>query len=325
MELCEWYTGGSGVSPGASAPFKIQVSGSSASPITVTVSGSPSGVSARFTYCPAPPKGTKNTATSCTVSSLNGTQTFLAALDVPSSASNGEAVTLTAKASSGSTAIASTSAGTTVVKSAPAGNGGGGAQQPGGGGGSRTSPGSSNGGSSPGSNGTTGSNTSYGGGSQLGSGAGAPSPAAVAAGTGDPLAFTAGPLRKFLPLINGGSPTRGNGNVGTQLPSIPPAPDLPTAKPAAYHGTASGPLSRQMLGTQLLGLAALCAAVGIVLIRFWRRKPNPALAQGAAATAAGAVAGTGAGTATVPVPGTGPGGGRGGWRRFLPWRTTGTS
>ena len=307
VTLCEAvsYKGSSGVSPGSQPPFSIEVStqNGSAETVTVTLSASPSGVTPRFTNCPPPPANVKNTATSCTIGSLNGTQTFLAALDVPANASNGQTVSLGAQAKAANPNLkVSQWASTTVVKSTSTGGGG----SPGGG----QNTGSKN----TGGSGQTGSNGSGGTGSQRG--AGSPSASAVAAGTGNPLAYSAGPLRKFLPMINGGSPKTG-GNIGAQLPSIPPAGTLPTARPAGYRASPSGPLSRQMLGTQLLALAALCAAGGIVLIKFWRRKPNPALAAGTATAATGAAGGT-AGLAPTRT-----GLGRGGWRRFLPRRGPG--
>lgn len=306
-QLCDSVSskGGSGVSPGASAPFSIQVSttGGTASNVVVTISanrGTP-----RLTTCPGKTGTDSNHYPTCTIATLNGSQTILAAVDVPASASNGQNVTLTVTTYSTDPAInvPGASASIPVVKSAPPSGTSG--NPP-----SGTGPGTQTGGSNPPPTGTTGLNGpaglqyggSPGGGTPGSVSAGAPVASAVTAGTGDPLAYTAGPLRKFLPLINGGSPTKGNGGISPQLPSIPPTGVLPTAKPASYHGIASGPLSRQMLGTQLIGLAALCAAIGIVLIRFWRRTPRPPLAGRAAVAGAG---GAGAGGAAAAADATG--------------------
>lgn len=75
----------------------------------------------------------------------------------------------------------------------------------------------------------------------------------------------------FLPLTNG-KPLGREGNVAPQLPAVQPAvqphgKQLP-AVPAA------NPLSPQVVGTQLLGLAALWAAVGTVLATLRRRRPK---------------------------------------------------
>ena len=298
VTLCEQVTyTGSGVSPGGSTPFTIKVwtTGGPASDVVVTLSGTPSGVTPRFTSCPSPPSGVKNTATSCTVSPLNGAQTFLAALDVPSSASNGETVTLNPQATAANPNLkVNTWAPATVSKSAPASNNGGVQTNTGSGGNPGRGVTGPGGGGSPG-----GSPGSAGSGSQGGGGAGGAPASAGTVAMDTPLAYSAGPLQN-LPLING-SPARGGGDISTQLPSIPPGSTVPGARPAGYRASPSGPLSRQMLGTQLLGLAALCAAAGIVLTRFWRRKTEAATGTGAAGTPASA-------------------GGPRGWRRFLPRR-----
>jgi hypothetical protein len=237
-------------------------------------------------------------------------------------------VTLTATTTSQTPAInvPGDSASTSVVTSTPTRSGGG--VQPVSGGGGGTLSGATTGGSAShptGSDGSTGpSGSGYAGG---GAAAGAPNPAAVAAGTGNPLAYSAGALRKFLPVINGGSP-KTPGSISAQLPSIPPTVTDPTAGPAGYHGTASGPLSRKMLGTQLLGLAALCAALGIVLVRFWRRKAHPAAARPGNAAAAGpAIVGPAAAlpAAAGPAAAAGQVGRLSGWRRLLPGRTASPS
>lgn len=268
VQLCETVSpGNSQVSPGGSAPFTISISTSGSTSATVTVTLTATGGTPRFTDCPgSPPSG----GTTCTMSWPSGTQTLQAAVDVPSSAGNGATATLTAKAAADNPDISvSEQAAVPVVKNPPPHQPNGGNHQTG----IKQQGNQSNG--------------------QQG-GAGSPSASAIAAGNGNPLAFTAGPLRKFLPLIDGGS-----GNVGADLPSIPPS----AALPAGYHGVASGPLSRQMIGTQLLGLAALCAAIGIVMVRLWRRKPQPAAAIGTTAT---------------PAPAAGDG--YRGWLRFLPKR-----
>jgi hypothetical protein len=301
VSLCEQVTHtGPDVSPGGSTPFTIEVSatGGPASDVVVTLSGTPSGVTPRFTRCPAPPTGTKNTATSCTISSLNGTQEFDAALYAPASAANGETVTLNPQATAANPNLkVNTWAPATVMKSGSTGTGNGGGQANTGSGvnhGAGTT-GSSSGGSPNGSAGSAGS------GSQGAGGAGGTPASAGAVALDTPLTSSAGPVEN-LPLING-SPARGGGDISTQLPSIPPGGTASAARPAGYRASPSGPLSRKMLGTQLLGLAALCAAVGIVLTRFWRHKP-------------GAATGTGAGGAQDLAPARGPRG----WRRFLPGR-----
>jgi hypothetical protein len=126
--------------------------------------------------------------------------------------------------------------------------------------------------------------------------------------TGTGLPTPAGGLAPFglsgptLPAFSGlpftASP---GGNVGPLFPSISASGQAGSTGLAAGSQAgdgapapvaAVGPLGRQLLGTQLLGLAALFAAIGIVIARFTLRTPRLALAgaRGAARKAANGVA-----------------------------------
>ena len=69
------------------------------------------------------------------------------------------------------------------------------------------------------------------------------------------------------------------GSAAASLPKVAAEPN-PAPQPAPGRGTEAaadrGPLNRQMVGTQMLGLAALCAAVGIVIARLTLRGHRPA-------------------------------------------------
>ena len=116
-----------------------------------------------------------------------------------------------------------------------------------------------------------------------------------------------GPARRIFPdRARWGHHHHPGGSIGSLLPSIPAATPGPVAQSAAGAGAAApvaniGPLDRRLMGTQLIALAALCAAIGIVIARFTLRTPRPVVVagkssgSGAAATgaAAGLVAGQG--------------------------------
>jgi hypothetical protein len=92
-----------------------------------------------------------------------------------------------------------------------------------------------------------------------------------------------------LPLV---APSAG-GNAGALLPAVTPSPV--NQQPAPGDGTAAvantSPLNRRLMGTQLLALAALCAAIGLVIARFTLRSPRPLPSgAGTAATGTGAAA-----------------------------------
>jgi hypothetical protein len=78
-----------------------------------------------------------------------------------------------------------------------------------------------------------------------------------------------------LPLV---APSAG-GNVGAILPSISAVTPSPLTQEGPGNGTAAvantSPLNRRLMGTQLLALAALCAAIGLVIARFTLRSPRP--------------------------------------------------
>lgn len=80
-----------------------------------------------------------------------------------------------------------------------------------------------------------------------------------------------------LPQISPGNLTQNPASAANLFPKIPGQPNpAPQAAPGG-HGTEAaaaadhGPLDKQLLGTQMLGLAALCAAVGIVVARLTLR------------------------------------------------------
>jgi hypothetical protein len=124
-----------------------------------------------------------------------------------------------------------------------------------------------------------------------------------------PVTTTTGGLPSTtLPLVPGGVSSVSGGNVGGLLPSIPAVTPSPSALPAAGLGAPApvanvGPLDRRLMGTQLIALAALCAAIGIVIAKFTLRTPRPAIAAikptGGGGAAGPAAAGAGAGTATA--------------------------
>ena len=140
-----------------------------------------------------------------------------------------------------------------------------------------------------------------------------------------PVTATGGLPSTTLPLVPGGVTSSPGGNVGGLLPSIPADTPSPAAQPAAGAAAVPvanvGPLDRRLMGTQLIALAALCAAIGIVIARFTLRTPRPAVAAakpasgGAAAMASATAAGiatTGSGTADGPSSATGGVAGKGG-------------
>jgi hypothetical protein len=77
-----------------------------------------------------------------------------------------------------------------------------------------------------------------------------------------------------LPTVGAGNLPRPSGNAASLFPTIGAKPN-PAPQIAPGGGTEAaadhGPLNRQLLGTQMLGLAALCAAVGIVIARLTLR------------------------------------------------------
>lgn len=79
----------------------------------------------------------------------------------------------------------------------------------------------------------------------------------------------------FLALANG-KPPGGSPNISPRLPSIPARPTNPPVTRVAAN-----PLSPQVIGAQLLGLAALWAAIGTVVAALWRRTPRAAAPAGA--------------------------------------------
>jgi hypothetical protein len=93
-----------------------------------------------------------------------------------------------------------------------------------------------------------------------------------------PSAAVAAGVPGWFRALASGRPAGGSRNVSAQLPSIPADRGSPPVTQAA------DPTSRQVVGTQLLGLAALCAAVSTVLATLRRRRPP---AAGAAGTAEG--------------------------------------
>lgn len=103
------------------------------------------------------------------------------------------------------------------------------------------------------------------------------SPTPTPAATPLPAFGLSGPLLPpFTALPLTASP---GGNVGPLFPPVTGAGPTPTIQPASGAGApapaaAVGPLSRQLLGTQLIGLAALLAAIGIVVARFTLRTPR---------------------------------------------------
>jgi hypothetical protein len=67
-------------------------------------------------------------------------------------------------------------------------------------------------------------------------------------------------------------------DAASLFPTIGAEPNpAPQAAPGrgAQAAADNGPLDRQLLGTQMLGLAALCAAVGIVIARLTLRGHRP--------------------------------------------------
>ena len=116
-----------------------------------------------------------------------------------------------------------------------------------------------------------------------------------------------------LPLVPGGVTSTTGGNIGPLLPSIQAVTPSPSALPPAGLGAPApvanaGPLDRRLMGTQLIALAALCAAIGIVIAKFTLRTPRPAIAAvrpaGGGAAAATAAAGTGNASAGTPAADT---------------------
>ena len=82
-----------------------------------------------------------------------------------------------------------------------------------------------------------------------------------------------------LPQVPLGSLGRPAGNAASMFPTIGAEPN-PAPQAAPGHGTEAaaadhGPLDKQLLGTQMLGLAALCAAVGILIARLTLRGHRP--------------------------------------------------
>jgi len=93
------------------------------------------------------------------------------------------------------------------------------------------------------------------------------------------------------------------GNIGSLLPSIPAVTPTPGTGPApdgrAAQAASIGPLDRRLVGTQLIALAALCAAIGIVIARMTLRTPRPA--PSAASAGGGSGAGTGKQAPSAPA------------------------
>jgi len=210
----------------------------------------------------------------CKITTLNSGQTIelQAAVAIPQSSTNGERVKLTAKTTSTTPKVSLKASGTITV----------------------TVPASPSAGSS------------------LASSSGA------AAGTGSFDTGTLGLASGSLPLVPAFPVTsRPGGNIGALLPSIPavtPSPGTGNAPDgaAAARAASVGPLDRRLVGTQLIALAALCAAIGIVIAKLTLRNPrplpssaagggNPRASAGAVVTAADKAAK--AGTAEDPVAG----------------------
>jgi hypothetical protein len=88
----------------------------------------------------------------------------------------------------------------------------------------------------------------------------------------------------LLPLVTGGSVTSSaRGNVGVLFPSVPAGTPSPSAQPPARSGRPApvaevGPLGRRQVGTQLIALAVLFAAIGIMIAKLTLRTPRPSVA-----------------------------------------------
>jgi hypothetical protein len=79
-----------------------------------------------------------------------------------------------------------------------------------------------------------------------------------------------------LPQISPGNLIQRPSATGPLLPTIGAEPNPAAQAAPGGHGTEAaaaehGPLDKQLLGTQMLGLAALCAAVGILVARLTLR------------------------------------------------------
>jgi len=278
------------VQPGHPAQYtiKVQPTGGAATDVTVQVSVSPGSFPApAFSVC-----GSGDGTQTCTLGAMqaNNTTELQAQDAVPSNASSGSAVTLTAKVTGvakGATTQGSVSeiASVSVVAApshttppptkttgptSPPGH----HNKSGGGGGGGS------GGGSGGSGSGHGSNSGSGVGTNLGNGLGN--------GLGTKLGFTPGnfsPTGNLDPL-SGLTGTGSGADPSSLFPTISPSPgpsgtggSPPTASGgrAPYHPTSVAdvlPLNKGQIGGQVAGLAALALGIIIAVVRMSVRKPR---------------------------------------------------
>lgn len=256
------------------------------------LAATPAPAAPRFTACPS------GHTRSCAVSTLRAGQSLelRAVMAVPTSATRGEHVKLTAEATAITPKLA-VSASATATVAGPAGS-------------SPAKPSAHHPAAASAAKAPTAS-------------AGKPRAASVTRG----LSPGSLPLVAPMPPLIAGPVTRPGGNLRSLLPLVPPARSGPVAAAggdiraglplpaprtpgsaapvparADVAPTASAtPLNRGLLGTQMLALAALCAAIGIVFVTFAMRKPRLAYCAGQPAGTAPTATSSSSASAATPV------------------------
>ena len=291
-QLCVTVTAAANsVQPGHPAAYTIDVepTGGAATDVTVQISASGSFPAPTFTVC-----GSGDGTQTCTLGAMaaNKTAEMQAQDAVPSGASSGGSVTLTAKVTgvaSGATTQGSVSGIASVgiaapppahhttkpSGSSPSGNSHNG--QPNGGSGGR-----SGGGGGPGSNNGSGQDSGLG--TNLGNGLGN----GLGTGLGSKLGFSPGVTSSTSNLdpLSGLGGTGSGADPSSLFPTINPSPSpsgtggTPPAtadKHAPYHPTSVAdvlPLNTGQMGGQVAGLVVLAAGIIIAVVRVSVRKPR---------------------------------------------------
>lgn len=241
----------SGVQPGGTASYAIWVwpAGGAAGTVTVTISVKAAGktVTPKFTVCPT------TSGLTCKAGGIakGSSDELQASAAVPKTTAAGKQVILSATAKSADATSPPPASGSVTVAAKPGG-----------------SPSPSPTPSSSSSPGTT------------------PSPgigATLPAGILPTLPGSADPAAIALPVLP--SPVSSAGAVGGLFPKVSPGPSpspspysaiLPNARDVRVtDASATFPFSTRLIGSELIGLAVLAAALTIAIVRFSLRRPRP--------------------------------------------------
>jgi hypothetical protein len=238
----------SNLHPGDAASYAIWVwpAGGAASGVSVTISGKVAGSSATptFTVCPSA------SGRSCTVGGISkgSSDELQAKVKVPSGTAAGKQATLSASAKSSNATAPAPASGAITITAKPA---------------KSSSP-------SPTPTPPTGTTTTP-------TGVGAPLPAGIL-----PTIPGASDAQATLPELpnpesspGGLFPTVSPGASASASPS-PYSATLPNARDVRVaDAAATFPFSTRLMGSEIVGLAVLAAAIAIAIVRFSLRRPRP--------------------------------------------------